>query len=102
MEEKLTEIFDTLDISETDRLLEENIQMNLDSAIKKRIKASVYKKSGINIRKRIIFKRLLLTATACMFVFICLCVIGLGDVADAFSRFFGFAPGYGIIENNQS
>ncbi|MDP4181915.1 MAG: hypothetical protein Q8942_12575, partial [Bacillota bacterium] len=46
--------------------------------------------------------RLLLTATACMFVFICLCVIGLGDVADAFSRFFGFAPGYGIIENNQS
>ncbi|KNY28157.1 hypothetical protein [Pseudobacteroides cellulosolvens] len=102
MEEKIIKAFDTFDISETDRLLEGNIEIKIDPVILKRIKISTYEKAGINKKKIVPKKKLLLAAAVCALLLTCMFAIGIGNVADAFTRFFGFAPGYGILENNQS
>ncbi len=102
MEEKLIYELDRLDTRQTDNLLNAELAFELDGKALKRIKASVYKKTGLT-RSRGVLKKIAATAAAAIVLLaVSTAVVGVENVAEAFSRLFGFIPGYGIVENNQN
>lgn len=102
MEEKIIDALDTLDINQTDKLLESDIKMNMDSATLKRIKKAVYTKAGLKKSKHIIKKGLTVAAAALVLAMLSMATIGVDNVANAFNRLFSFIPGYAIVENNKN
>lgn len=102
MEKKIIDMLDTLDIYETDNLLDTDLNMKIDASTMKRIKKAVYKKAGINRRKNIIKKGLTVAVAAVLLLVISTFAIGVDNIANAFGRLFGFIPGYGIVENNET
>lgn len=102
MEEKLIYELDRLDTRQTDNLLNAELAFELDRRALERIKASVYKRTGLT-RSRGVLKKIAATAAAAIVLLaVSTAVIGVENVAEAFSRLFGFIPGYGIVENNQN
>lgn len=107
MEKTLYDLLDDLDVAEMERLLDKDIDMNIDDETLKRIKSSVYAKAGIksrNKRQKHFFmpKRLIAVAAAFVLVISSFLVVGFDNIAMAINHLFSFIPGYGIIENNDS
>lgn len=102
MEDKIFDALDTLDINQTDKLLDTDINMNIDSVSLKRIKKAVYKKAGLKKSKHLIKKGLTVTAAALVLAMLSMATIGVDNVANAFNRLFSFIPGYAIVENNKN
>ncbi len=101
MEKKIIDMLDTLDIYETDKLLDTDLNMKIDASTMKRIKKAVYKKAGVNRSKNIIKKGLTVAVAAVLLLVISTFAIGVDNIANAFGRLFAFIPGYGIVENNE-
>lgn len=101
MEENLIYELDRLDTHQTDNLLNAELAFKLDRKALERIKSSVYKKTGLT-RYRGILKKIAATVSAAIVLLaVSTAVVGVDNVAEAFSKLFGFIPGYGIVENNQ-
>ncbi|OPX46045.1 hypothetical protein CLHUN_05200 [Ruminiclostridium hungatei] len=101
MEEKLIYELDRLDTHQTDSLLNEKLAFELDRKALKRIKSSVYKKAGLSRARSLLKKAAAVVAAAIVLLAVSTALVGVENVAEAFSRLFGFIPGYGIVENNQ-
>jgi len=101
MEEKLIYELDRLDTHQTDSLLNEKLAFELDRKALKRIKSSVYKKAGLSRTRSLLKKAAAVAAAAIVLLAVSTALVGAENVAAAFSRLFGFIPGYGIVENNQ-
>lgn len=100
MDKQITAVLDNLTVEQTERLLPEDIEMEIvDKLQAKRIKNNVYKKTGK--RNRVLSKTVLAWATAAAVVFASLSIVGFDNVAIAFRRIFTFIPGVGIVENNK-
>ncbi len=102
MDKKIIDMLDTLDIYESDKLLDTDLNMKIDASTMKRIKKAVYRKAGINKRKNIIKKGLTVVVAAALLLVISTFAIGVDNIANAFGKLFSFIPGYGIIENNET
>lgn len=102
MEEKLIYELDRLDTRQTDNLLNAELAFELDRRALERIKASVYKKTGLTKSRGVLKKIAATAAAAIVLLAVSTAVMGVENVAEAFSRLFGFIPGYGIVENNQN
>lgn len=102
MDKDIINILDTLDISETDKLLDSDLKMDIDRATIKRIKKSVYKNAGLNRNTSILKRGLTVIVAAVLLLVISTFAIGVDNIANAFNRLFGFIPGYGIVENNET
>lgn len=103
MEEKVYDAFDSLDINETDSLLEKELRFEVDSATLRRIKHSTYAKAGIRRKPRFITRGLPAVAAAMLIILLSVFSIGFDNVVNAMGKFFGFIPGYGIVvEDSQS
>ncbi|AEY67995.1 hypothetical protein [Clostridium sp. BNL1100] len=102
MDKKISHTLDLLDIKETDKLLEKELKFKLDSNSIKRIKKSTYSKAGIMRRKTFVTRGLSAIAAAIIIIVVSIFSIGFDNVVSAMGRLFGFIPGYGIMEDNQS
>lgn len=100
MDKQITAVLDNLTVEQTERLLPEDIEMEIvDKLQAKRIKNNVYKKTGK--RNRVLSKTVLAWATTAAVVFASLSIVGFDNVAIALRRIFTFIPGVGIVENNK-
>lgn len=99
MEKRITGVLDNLTVEQTERLLPESIEMEIDELQKKRIKNAVFKKTGK--RNSGLTKTILAWGAAAAVVFASLSAVGFDNVAAALRRIFTFIPGVGIVENNQ-
>ncbi|HEX2925984.1 MAG TPA: hypothetical protein VHP38_06965 [Ruminiclostridium sp.] len=100
MEEKVYNVFDSLDINEADRLLEKDMNFKLDSRTFKRIRKATYDKAGMRRKNRFIARGLPTVAAAMLLILLSVFFIGYDNVANAMGRLFGFIPGYGIVEGD--
>lgn len=101
MEEKIYELLDNLNPSETDRLLEKNIKIEISTRTLGRIKKSAFGKSGLKRKSGILRKGIAVAAAASVLFVITTFAIGTENVVNAFGRLFSFIPGYAIVENNK-
>lgn len=102
MDKKILKTLDLLDIQETDKLLEKDLRFKPDSNSLERIKKSTYSKAGIVRRKPFVNRGLSAIAAAVLIIAVSVFSIGFDNVVNAMGRLFGFIPGYGITEDNQS
>ena len=103
MEEKIIDIFDNFNIDETERLLDSDMNIAIDPKAMKRIKNSVFQKTGLKNKKKIYISRKLIACIAAFAIIISsLSIISFDNVGAAISSIFSFIPGVGIIENNDS
>ncbi len=102
MDKKISHALDLLDIEETDKLLEKDLKFMLDSNSIKRIKKSTYSKAGVTRRNPFVTRGLSAIAAAIIIIVVSIFSIGFDNVVSAMGRLFGFVPGYGIMEDNQS
>src|SRR5665647_2565342 len=103
MEEKIIDIFDNFNIDETERLLDSDMNIAIDPKAMKRIKNSVFQKTGLKNKKKIYISRKLIACIAAFAIIISsLSIIGFDNVGAAISSIFSFIPGVGIIENNDN
>lgn len=100
MERRLEDVFDDLDLSETDRLLDENMKIDMNSAISRRIKAAAYKKAGLRATKRFLVRKLATVAAVVTLAVFTMSLFGFNNIANALGELFRFIPGYGIVEDD--
>lgn len=97
MEEKITKSLDNLTIQQTERLLDENMEMKISIKDRNRIKNSVFEKIGSNKKKRIyLHKKFVACAAAITIIFTSLSIVGFNNVYAAVSKLFTFIPGVAI------
>ena len=103
MENKLTEIFDNLSIEQTERLLDDNMEIRLKGKDRFRIKNSVFEKIGSRKKKRIYIPRQLAACVAALaIIFISLSIVGFDNAFASIKNLFTFIPGVGIVENAEA
>lgn len=102
MEEKIYEALDSLDTEQTEKLLDREMKMLLNSRSLRHIKNSVYKKAGLKRKGKILKKAAVIAAAAAALFVLSISLSGFDNIANAFGKLFGFIPGYGIVENNSS
>lgn len=101
MEDKITSELEGLDLEQTEKLLTEDMDMNIGALQKQRIKAAVYRKTGLRSRPKIYSARRLTACLAALAIIItAVSVVGFDKVYAAIGRAFSFIPGYAIVENN--
>lgn len=100
MEDKIRAALDNLSIEGTDKLLSDQLELEVDQAISARIKESVYRKAEVKKPYNTAFRRLAICAGIAVILFGSLSMIGFHRVAAAINNLFSFIPGYGIVENN--
>jgi hypothetical protein len=101
MERKMMKILDDLTVEQTERLLDESMELKISGKDRRRIKNAVFEKIGLKQKKRFYFpQKLAACAAAIALVFITLSAVGFDNVAAAFGRLLTFIPGVGIVENN--
>ena len=103
MEKKIVNSLENLTIDQTERLLDENMEMKIGGKDRNRIKNSVFEKIGSNKKKRIyIPKKLAACVVAFAIIFTSLSIVGFHNVAAAISKLFTFIPGIGITEKSDA
>lgn len=103
MEDKIIMALDKLTIDQTEGLLNEDIEIKISPKKMRRIKGSVYRKIGFKRHKGIyISKKLAACAAAFILLLTFFSLMGFNNMAAAIGKIFGFIPGYGIVENNES
>ncbi len=103
MEEKLIAALDQLTIGQTERLLDERIELKMGKKQMDRVRKNVYRKTGFQNRKKREFpKKTAACLAALAILFTSLAFVGFDTVAAALRQLFGVIPGYGIQENNES
>jgi len=101
MEDKVLNIFDNLEIEEAERLLNCDVNVDIDKKAKERIRKLVFKKVGIRSKQHFISRKMVACA-AVVILMTFLSIVGLDNVKAAISQAFSFIPGFGIVENNDS
>ena len=101
MEEKIYELLDNMDMSQTDRLLDKDMEIELNARLLKRIKKSAFKKAGLRRKSSILKKGLTAVAAVAVLSVLAAAAVGTENVANAFGRLFSFIPGYAIVENSR-
>jgi hypothetical protein len=96
MEEKIISKLDNLSIEQTERLIDDTMEMKLSGRELSRIKNAVYRKIGSEKKAIYIPRKLIASAAAFAIVFASLFAIGFDNVYAAISRLFTFVPGVGI------
>ena len=102
MEDKVLNIFDNLELEEAERLLNCDVNVDVDRKVKDRIKKLVFKKAGFSSKQYFMSKGLVACAAVAVILITSLSVVGLDNVKAAISQVFSFIPSYGIFENNDS
>lgn len=102
MEDKVLNIFDNLEIEEAERLLNCDVNVDIDKKAKDRISKLVFKKAGIRSKQYFMSRRLVACTAAAVILIISLSVVGVDNVKAVISQAFSFIPGFGIVENNDS
>jgi len=97
--ENIINILDSFNIEDVNRLLNENINIDINANTINSIMNSVYKKTGIKNQKRKVFLFKKIITYAAIFTIILSSLILVGA---AINKLFTFIPGYGIVENNDS
>ena len=101
MEKEIINSLDNLSIEQTERLLDENMEMKISDKDLNRIKNSVFEKAGLKEKKRMsIPKKLVACVVAFAIIFTSLSLVGFGNVAAAIRSLFTFIPGVGITEKS--
>ncbi len=102
MEDKIITALDHLTVEQTERLLDENIGMKINSGKTRRIKGLVYQKAGLKRPRTYLFKKLTACAAVLVILLASFSLAGFDNVAAALGKIFSLIPGYGIVENNES
>lgn len=103
MEKKIIDILDNVDVEETERLLDGEMDMEMDPKAMNRIKKSVYEKAGLKAGRKVYFSRKLVACLATLVIIVTsMAIVGFDNVAAAINKIFSFIPGVGIVENNDS
>ncbi|MCL2488907.1 MAG: hypothetical protein FWE80_09515, partial [Oscillospiraceae bacterium] len=103
MEKEITNILDNLTVEQTERWIDDSMEMKLNSRDRRRIKNAVFEKTGSKKRQRAALPRKLAAcAAAFAVVFASLAVIGFDNVAAAIQKLFTFVPGIGIVEKDDA
>lgn len=103
MEENLKTALDALTLSQTERLLDQNMPMKISPRTMRRIKSSVRHRIDCEHgRNTYLPKKLVACAATLIILLISLFVVGLDNVNAAIAKVFSFIPGYAIVENNES
>ncbi len=101
MENKIIDTLDNLTTEQTERLLNENMNLKISDNESKRIKNSVFQELGLKQKKRyFIQKKVIACIAAFAIIFTSLFIIGFDNVTAAIKNIFTFTPGIGITENN--
>ncbi|MEL7567506.1 MAG: hypothetical protein AAGU27_21880 [Dehalobacterium sp.] len=100
MENKIIDALDALDVKEIDRLLDSQMEMDIDMETRNKIKNLVFEKTGLKKRKKALHISLATASIAIVAVFILLFSVDFNNVIAAIGKIYSFIPGYGIIENN--
>ena len=75
MEEKMIGVFDNFNIDETERLLDSEMNIAIDSKTMNRIKNSVFQKTGLKNKKKIYFSKKLIAFAAAFVLIISLFIL---------------------------
>ncbi|MFT4143708.1 MAG: hypothetical protein QM644_04575 [Mobilitalea sp.] len=102
MEDKVLNIFDNLEIEEAERLLNCDVNVDIDKKAKDRIRKLVFKEAGFKSKQLFMSRRLFACAAAAVILITSLSFVGIDNVKAAIGQVFSFIPGYGIAENNDS
>lgn len=102
MEDKVLNIFNNLEIEEAERLLNCDVNVDIDKKAKERIRKLVFKKVGFRSKQHFISRSLAACAAVAVILMTLSSVIGFDNVKAAISQAFSFIPGVGIVENNDS
>ena len=100
MENEIIDALDKLTVDQTDRLLGETMEMNIDTKTSTRIKNSVYKKIGSTKKSLYIPHKLVACVAAILIAFVALSFVGFDRIATAISDLLTFIPGVGITEKS--
>jgi hypothetical protein len=96
MEDKIINILDNLSIEQTERLIDDTMDMKRSDKERSRIKNVVYKKIGSRKKDIYIPKRLLASVAAIAIVFVSLTAVGFDNVYAAIGKLLTFIPGVAI------
>lgn len=102
MEDKVLNILDNLEIEEAERLLNYDINIDIDKKAKHRIHHMVFKKAGLRSKPHYMSRKLVACAAAAIVLITSLSLVGIDNVKAAINQVFSFIPGYGIVENNDT
>ncbi|MCL2023028.1 MAG: hypothetical protein FWG82_01485 [Oscillospiraceae bacterium] len=99
MEKKIINSLDNLTLEQTERLLDDNMEIKINSKDRNRIKKFVYEKIGSEKKRRIyIPKKIVACAAALAIIFTSLSLVGFDNAAAAIKNLFAFIPGVGIFQ----
>lgn len=101
LEKELEQILDECNVSEADLLLKKEIALEIDEKALRRIKHSVYHKSGLKKQKKNFSWKGMAIAAAFALVLITVFGMGVDNFAAAIAKPFRLLPGYGIVEEEQ-
>lgn len=100
MEDKVLNIFDSLEIEEAEKLLNCDVSVKIDKKSKARVRKMVFEKAGFHAKKTVVVRRSVACAATVALLLTVTSVVGFDNVQAAISRIFSFVPGVGIIESN--
>ena len=100
MDDKLRNSLDQLDEEQTSILLDKENKFEIDKKAVARIKASTFKKAGINKNSSSFSKKLIACAAAVMLVFCTIFAVGFDNISAAVQKAIEYIPGFGKVPEN--